>query len=153
MSRWPDRTLEERFMDKVEKTDGCWLWTAYRNNKGYGVIRVDGRSEIASRIAYLIFKGDPGDMHVLHTCDGGPDGCVRPEHLWLGTHLDSMRDRDQKGRQARGESNGQAKLTELDIRGIRRAAGGKSLRDLGRQYGVHHSIILGIKKGKRWSHV
>jgi HNH endonuclease len=60
------------------------------------------KSMTAARAAYLLFKGPiVGDLYVCHSCDN--DSCVNPDHLWLGTHKDNMRDKKVKGRAKRQE--------------------------------------------------
>lgn len=94
------RTLAERVQGKYEATeDGCWEWTASRNEarRGYGQLNVDGRPVMAHRVMYELFVGPiPPGLCVCHHCDNPP--CVRPDHLFLGTHGDNAKDRDMKGR-------------------------------------------------------
>lgn len=93
------RPLADRFWEKVDRSGDCWTWTAYRNPAGYGEINLGGRlgAVLAHRVAYeLTFDVAPGDLHVLHRCDN--PACVRPDHLFLGTHIDNMRDMTAKGR-------------------------------------------------------
>jgi len=85
---------------KVEKKD-AWLWTASRDPDGYGHFSRFGRrepNEKAHKVAYIINSGEeiPNGLHVLHKCDNPP--CVRPSHLWLGTHMENMQDMIKKGR-------------------------------------------------------
>lgn len=75
---------EARFWAKVNKTEGCWNWTAYRNDHGYGTfgIKIDGRWRIvkAHRMAYLISSGnDAGAKVIDHICHN--TSCVNPGHL------------------------------------------------------------------------
>ena len=78
--------------------EGCWeiqggAFVPY----GYIRIRVNGRNVIAHRFSYSVHVGPiPSGLHVLHRCDN--PRCVRPDHLFLGTHTDNMRDRAAKGR-------------------------------------------------------
>lgn len=86
-----------RFMKHVNKTDTCWLWTGSIDVSGYGDCWFRGKTDGAHRVAWLIFNGEITDgLFVLHRCDNPK--CVNPEHLFLGTHSDNMRDASSKGR-------------------------------------------------------
>lgn len=99
------RPLIDRILEKSipEPNSGCWLWTGAVNLCGYGTLRTGSRTDgtrrtaIASRVSYEVFYGEiPDGLHVLHRCDFPI--CINPEHLFLGTHTDNMRDMIQKGR-------------------------------------------------------
>lgn len=48
--------------------------------------------------SYELYIGDiPQGYKVLHKCDNPL--CVNPNHLFIGTQLDNIKDRDMKGRQ------------------------------------------------------
>lgn len=112
--------LEQRFWSKVQKTESCWLWTGSKDRYGRGRINVSGKPLVASRVAWiLVHKTIPGG-HVLHHCDN--PSCVNPDHLFLGTQLENQQDSVAKGRHARGETNGRAKLTVKEVKVIRALA-------------------------------
>ena len=81
-------TPEERFYAKVEKTAGCWLWTAYRNTDGYGVLGVAGRLVRAHRFAYELLVGSiPRGLQIDHLCR--VRHCVNPAHLEVVTQREN----------------------------------------------------------------
>jgi hypothetical protein len=156
--------LNERFWSKVDKSGGensCWLWTAYRNEDGYGKIGWNGHAQSAHRISYLLTYGEiPDGLQVLHNCpEGDNPACVNPRHLWLGTHQDNMDDMARKGRRKStsqpGEKHGRHKLTEQQVLEIRQryALGGISQRALGELYGVAQWTVGLIVNHKHWRHV
>lgn len=92
------RSLETRFWAKVDKTDGCWLWTGSRDHKGYGRLNVDRKPVAAHRLLILLTTGEmpAAGQVVCHHCD--TPACVRPDHLFVGTQSDNIRDMYAKGR-------------------------------------------------------
>lgn len=88
----------QRFWNKVEKTDGCWLWTASTFTDGYGKFKFDGKNRRAHRMSWIMENGEiPDGMVVLHSCD--TPLCVNPAHLSLGTPKDNTQDMIKKNRQ------------------------------------------------------
>lgn len=144
--------LEDWFWSKVQKTDGCWLWTGYITLKGYGEMT---RKHIrVHRFSWELVNGKiPGGLNVLHKCDNTI--CVRPDHLFLGTHADNVHDMMKKGRskpgKTFGEENPRHKLTLQQVKEIKEALDkGANVISLAKQYGVHRNHIYGIKKGRVW---
>lgn len=88
---------KERFFQKVNKTESCWLWTGAVTSKGYGSMGIAGKNTSTHRLSYMWFKGAiPEGMYVCHSCD--TPACVNPDHLWLGTNSDNMKDMVTKDR-------------------------------------------------------
>jgi hypothetical protein len=144
----------ERFMSKVEKTDSCWLWTGHIDKTKRGLFCLYGKRHQSSRASYLLHKGDiPAGLYVCHTCDN--PRCVNPKHLFLGTHLDNMRDCKEKGRQARGSRHGRARLNESDVLGIFKMVKYRYFeqREVAKHFGVSTALINRILKGEKWSHL
>jgi len=84
----------ERFWSKVRKGEGCWEWTAAKVH-GYGYFGMDGKLRRAHRVAWEIASGPiPPGAVVLHDC--GNHGCVRPDHLRLGTMVDQAGARERR---------------------------------------------------------
>lgn len=72
------------------------------------VAHFGGKMMQAARVVWMIAHGDPGELHVLHTCNGGSGshGCINVRHLYLDTHQRNMQDKLEAERQARGEGHG-----------------------------------------------
>lgn len=147
-------SVEDRLWSKVIRhpTD-CWIFTGCDNGYGYGLLQVGRAALKAHRLAYESANGPipPGSL-VCHTCDNRK--CVRPSHLFLGTHADNNADMIQKGRAVypKGEKHGCAKLTEDQVRVIR-AHRGRGLTALAKGYGISYCTIKFIRSGRLWKHL
>lgn len=119
---------------------------------GRPMINHNGTQMATSRAVWIIAKGDPGEKHVLHTCHRGQEGCANIRHLYLGDHERNMLDRDEAGRNVRGEDVGTSKLTAQQVQEIRKLhAAGTSFRAVAARYGVSRSAIEGITTGRTWA--
>ncbi len=145
--------MSRRFWPKVRKGDGCWEWTASKHPDGYGQFGVGHGRAWAHRVAWELCVGPiPAGMVVMHTCDN--PGCVRPDHLRIGTQLDNIADMVAKGRSCVGARNGQSRLTAPDVKRIRElVAGGQSQASVARAYSVSAAAVYLIVHGKNWRHV
>ena len=74
----------DRFWAKVNKTQGCWLWTASTFGNGRGQYRVGSKMQQAHRVAWELTYGSP-PAGLLRT-DCGNLRCVRPDHQALVDH-------------------------------------------------------------------
>ncbi|MBK9496899.1 MAG: HNH endonuclease [Xanthomonadales bacterium] len=147
-------TFEEKFWKHVNKSGSkildtpCWEWSQPRSFGGYGIFSVNGKAKSAHRISWRMANGDPGKFHVLHKCDNKI--CIRPEHLFLGTDWDNVRDRVAKGRTAQGETHYRAKLTNAQIMSMRAMAkGGATQRKLAAKFDVTQSYVSRVIRGVR----
>lgn len=88
------------FWERVEKTDGCWLWTGPTRHR-YGVLSARFPERKAHRYVWHLTRGRiPTGMVVMHKCDNPL--CVRPDHLAVGTQYENILDCIRKGRKSRG---------------------------------------------------
>lgn len=134
-------------VDKGPHSKGCWIWTAGTNSDGYGSMKLGQRKQSSHRISYELANGPiPAGMDVLHHCDNRR--CVNPEHLFLGTNLDNVRDRESKGRGGdhKGVHNGRTHIPDAVIESIRRryAEGGVSQKYLAEVHGVSQPYVSEI---------
>lgn len=142
----------ERFWSYINKTTNCWLWTGTTTGRyTRAAFCVANNMYYAARLMYFLHTGDdPQVKRVCHTCDNVI--CVNPAHLWLGSPTENNHDRDAKGRHVplQGESNGEAKLTEDNIRIIREST--QPQRTLAKLYSVSQSTIWRARN-THWKHV
>ena len=156
------KTIANFWSHVYKAPDGCWEWQGWKNSKGYGRIRFAGnRTHFAHRFSWLIHYGSLPlpEFCILHHCDN--PSCVNPSHLWVGTKGENVADMVTKGRWGRGglraantprgERHGQAKLTETDVREIRRRrAAGEEWTQLGRAFGVSRTTAASAGRGHTW---
>lgn len=138
------RPIADRFLAKVRQGEKCWEWTGSTTPAGYGKILVSKSKLVgAHRVSYELFCGPiPFGMNVLHRCDA--PGCVRPDHLFLGTFSDNSQDMAMKGRT-------KTKLKPEDAYAILwRSAAGESSQDLAEEYGVTRRLVWLIAQRKAW---
>lgn len=142
----PAQYLEHHAMPITEC--GCLVWMGPISKRtGYGHMVIKARPFMPHRVAWEVANGPiPSGMFVLHRCDIRT--CINPEHLFLGTHKENMRDMQRKQRSASGERNGAAKLTPSEIAEIRGSL--LSNKRLAAYYGVSPAAIHNIKTMKSW---
>lgn len=79
----------ERFWQKVEKTERCWLWRGAVDNNGYGRFRLNGKTVYAHRLAYkLSVDSIEAGMTLDHLCRNRQ--CVNPNHLEQVTNKENI---------------------------------------------------------------
>lgn len=91
------KNTPEDFWNRLEAEGDCRVWPLAKTHNGYGLVGYQGAQLRAHRLAWVLTHGEiPDGMMVLHKCDNPP--CCNPDHLFLGTQMDNMRDRHEKGR-------------------------------------------------------
>lgn len=155
-------TAEQRLLRyrSINKSTGCWNWTGRTKPNGYGMTTLTiGPKQLrhmhVHRLSWEVFRGViPDGMCVCHHCDNRK--CINPDHLFLGTHQDNMRDMKKKGRahDRRGTKNHRAILDEDAVREIRRAPRYYGyIPELAERYGVAPATISEIVGRRCWEHI
>lgn len=160
--------LKARFWAKVCKTDGCWLWTAHKDPRGYGRLscQMDGKTVpiLAPRLSLLMAGHTPlNDQFALHSCDN--PSCVNPAHLRWGTALENSRDMVARGRTTPTEQHS-ARMRACARRGsshhffkvpdeivVLIFGDARSHREIAAAYGVSQGYVSLVKSGKTRSEV
>lgn len=131
----------------------CWEWIGNLTEKGYGQMRINGVTFSAHRLSWLLFHGGgQNNFQVLHKCDNRK--CFNPNHLFLGTNADNVKDRNSKNRQAKGANIRTTKLSKANVRLIRLCfSKGINKAVLARKFKVNYTTILAIVNRKTWKHI
>jgi hypothetical protein len=147
-------SLEQRkhlnFLRKISKdTNGCWNWTGYINENGYGGLSINNKGHLAHRYSYRYYKGDLNGLFVCHKCDNRK--CCNPDHLFLGTLKDNMVDMMEKDR----GSKKNIKLTRRDVKEVREliATGECSIAQIALKFKVGETTIRRVRDRQCWNHV
>jgi hypothetical protein len=147
---WSLRQRFDHYLDRSGGKIACWPWKQAPKANGYGRLHWERKSHLVHRLAWKLLKGPiPDGLLVLHKCDNRI--CCNPRHLFLGTYIANVADRDAKGRQARGERGGTAKLTRQQIREIR--ASRTRQIDIAEAFNITQAHVSTIKRRKAWRHV
>lgn len=143
--------FEARFWAQVRLTadiERCWIWAGASTERGYGRIKIKGRSTRTHRIAYYLTHGEWPEPACLHSCDNPQ--CVNPNHLRAGTQQQNVQEMKEKGRAARrlGQDCPAATFTNEQVRWIRERLekeGRGSVYGIARELGVSRHTINRIK--------
>jgi hypothetical protein len=128
------------------------LLCSFATARGYP--RMRGRDSELQTCSRVVWEETTGTVltpaeHVLHHCDN--TACIEFRHLFLGDQTLNDADRDAKGRQARGEKSGGAKLTAVEAMAI--LADARPNKEIAANYGVGPNQVRRIKRGEHWKHL
>lgn len=144
MLRIPTEKFHESYIP--EALTGCWLWHGKMHTAGYGLFA----KHYAHRLSYALHYGEfDKRLFVCHKCD--VKTCVNPDHLFLGTHTDNMRDGHKKKRFPIGEKSHYAKLTPENVMEIRKSD--KSAIELAKKFSLNRNSIYDIRLRRSWRHL
>ena len=143
--------IEPRLWRRVIKTEGCWIWIGARTGSGsvrHGQITWKARyrsPQKVHRVVWELLRGPiPRHQQINHTCDNPI--CVRPDHLYLGTQDDNMKDAAARSRLTVPRTRILSLFNRLTI--YRTPAYRGVCVALARQYGVTKSCISVIRRGR-----
>jgi len=145
-----------RFFSKViVAPSGCWEWTAYRNNCGYGQFCRGGSKghSLAHRWIMEQIHGPPQKgLECCHSCNNR--ACVNPEHIYYGTRKQNTRDTIAAGRHyftgKTGEKHPSAVMDNATVRWLREQyeKHGHGPAYLSRVTGIHSKTIGNVLYNK-----
>jgi hypothetical protein len=136
----------------IRSNQGCFEITSHCKDRwGYPTIRRNGKLLRFSRYVYEYFNGPiaPG-LVIRHKCDN--PACVALSHLQTGTIFENNRDRDKRGRTAKGTRVGNSRLNHAIVRMIRKDMD-HSNAELARIHGVSKNAIQNVRTRQTWAHV
>ena len=143
----------ETFWNKVDvkSKQECWNWLGSLDRYGYGKVKIGDRVYISHRVAYSLGNGvefPSSDQHVLHKCDNSM--CCNPNHFFIGTHADNMKDMSRKGRRGKAK-NFSHKMNQQKADQLREDfASGLSKHALSRKYDICPKHVRDILSGTFW---
>ena len=146
--------IEIRIESYIDRTDinGCWLWTGGKV-MGYAVSSIPNPQR-QIRLHRWMWEREhgpiPDGLLVCHRCD--VRNCANPQHLFLGTNTDNLKDMAAKGRSTHGAKNPAARLTEEQVVAIRATVGLSQLQ-LAAKFNVSKGAIKHIQKRRTWQRV
>lgn len=144
----------DRFIENivVAKPGGCWLWTKGKG-RGYGRFKINGKLTLATRWSFEYFnqvKISNSKLFVCHSCD--VRACVNPDHLFLGTTTDNIKNASKKGILSHGKKHWASKDLTNQIKEIMSSwYSGESYQKIGNKYGVSWKTIERICSGTHWT--
>lgn len=141
--------IRKKLDRKAKRVNACWIWTGYRNDEGYGEMRMNKKRYKLHRLSYELFNGAiPEKALVCHSCDN--PSCIEPTHLFLGNDKINSDDKIKKGRFRNGPIK--KRLTIDEVCAIRKdySQGIESQVKLASKYQVHKRHIRRIINNYCW---
>lgn len=150
--RWK---IKMKWMDENKNYlgDDCLKWPFATGDHGRGTAWVDGKEMSAPRAMCIYAHGEPPspEFEATHSCGMGHEGCMNPRHLRWATKAENAADRIAHGTERRGTQINTNKLSEDDVREIRRRRVSETGVSLAREFGVSTTMICDIHKRRSWT--
>lgn len=149
--------LKNKILNNIKiDSNNCWIWQlSCYSGTGYGQLHIRPNKILVHRLSYELFNGSIKEgLCVLHKCD--VRSCCNPEHLFLGTKGDNIRDcvKKKRHRVLVGSQRSDSKLSEKDIYYIRQQySQGFTHKQIAAKVGVCYQHISAILRGRKWRHI
>jgi hypothetical protein len=149
--------LKDRLVKRCvrDRRTNCWVWRGARNKQGYGIVKFRKRFYRVHRLFFSVFKGFDidSDLFVNHYCNN--TSCVNPDHLTAKNQEDNMKYASNLDRTQRGERSPASKLTQSEVRKIRKLAGENELskQKIGDMFGISRRHVYYLMNHERWKHL
>lgn len=145
--KYDTASIAKRFWSFVDKNGPtvrddlgpCWIWTGSRAPNGYPKFCFMGSSRYAHRVAWFLAHGEM-PICACHACDGGPIGCVRPDHIFSGTKKDNSVDMSKK-RRGRHVMSPEDEVELMILRSF-----GAGLKSLAKNYGISVACACNVAR-------
>lgn len=133
--------------------EACLPWRYSTNGNGYGMLWIDGRHFIVSRLLCELVHGPAPtpDHEAAHSCGKGHEGCVNKHHLRWATVSENHMDRVIHDTHQRGERHPLVKLTEGQVHEIRALRGQLPQTAIAAMFGIGRVQVSRIQRRKRWA--
>lgn len=149
------KKARSRIVERITiSKNGCWEYDLRLRSNGYARITFENKSWYAHRLAFVAFneieESKIHDLDVCHICDNRK--CLNPAHLFSGSRKDNMEDACIKGRQAKGFSLPQTKISDKEREHITLLAKkGIPYKEIAKNYNVSDQLIgkIAIQNGVR----
>lgn len=137
-------------------SNGCWLYQGAikKTGLGYGWVGLNGKQMGAHRASWIVKNGPiEKDLCVCHKCD--VPSCINPDHLFIGTQSENMKDAYKKKRKKPinqgGQTNPSSKLTLNQVREIRAMLSEKvKQKTIAEKFNISQVAVSNIKTERRW---
>jgi len=148
---------EDHFLSQIKKNEitNCWEWTGFLK-AGYGYIRIKRKDIAVHRLMFERYKRKiPKNVNVCHSCDNPK--CCNPDHLWLGTQQENIKDMIQKKRDHKsyGEKHPGCKINEEIAKQIKiKFKEGLNMKQIQKILNIKsYKIVQHVCRGNTWKHV